>query len=171
MPTYGTAVTRNSDIATVNTLTPWFNAVEGSLYTETLKTSVITPVAIYPAPATFKSDSNNRMGPYATLITGNNQYRLNVTTAGAGVAELGGTSTNVAPNVVAKQIYAYKASDFALGVNNSNIITSASGAVPTVTSLDVGNTTGNSNFFNGYIRSIKYYPTRLSNASLQSMTA
>lgn len=168
--TSGAAVTRSADIMTATALSPWFNATQGTLYVETLKNSIITPTATYPAPATFSAGGTNRMGPYSTLTGAANQYRLNVTTAGAGVVELGGASTNVDVNVIAKQAYVYADNDYALCVNNSTAIPDTSGTVPIVSQFDIGNTTGNSNFFNGWIRKVKYYPKRLTNAELQALT-
>jgi hypothetical protein len=43
--------------------------------------------------------------------------------------------------------------------------------VPSIASFAIGNGGSSGAYFNGHIRSISYYPTRLPNATLQSITA
>ena len=87
------------------------------------------------------------------------------------------TSMNASPVVSAgalvKQAAAFTLNDFALVANGGNPVTSASGNMPTVTTLRLGgyiNAITAGNLLNGYLRRITYYPRRLSNAELQTLT-
>jgi hypothetical protein len=88
----------------------------------------------------------------------------------AGVSQADFTPTGVlSANTVAKLAVAYKANDFAASGNGGTALTDTSGTVPTginVFSLGVGIGTG----FSGYLRRITYYPRRLSDAELQTIT-
>ena len=58
----------------------------------------------------------------------------------------------------------YKLNDFAASLDGSAVTTDTSGSVPTgIEELIVGSTFDGS-FLNGHIKSIKYYPRRLTNA-------
>jgi len=62
---------------------------------------------------------------------------------------------------------AYKLNDFAFIRSGSTLGTDTSGTVPDgITDVRIS-----SGDFNGHIKSIKYYPRRLSNAQLQELTS
>jgi hypothetical protein len=71
---------------------------------------------------------------------------------------------------VSKKALAYRAADFAGCLNGGTVSTGATGTVPTVTNLRIGRFVS-ANHLNGWISRIVYYPTRLSNATLQALTA
>ena len=77
----------------------------------------------------------------------------------------------VSANTVFKIAGAYKANDFAASANAATALTDTSGTVPSIASFAIGNGGSSAAYFNGTIRSISYYPTRLPNATLQSITA
>jgi Flp pilus assembly secretin CpaC len=91
-------------------------------------------------------------------------------------ASVVGTTLNASPVIAAggllKQAIAYAASDFALSANAGTVGTVTTGNVPTVNALRLGGyATGSNNLLNGYLRRVVYYPRRLSNAELQSITS
>jgi hypothetical protein len=66
---------------------------------------------------------------------------------------------------------AYKANDFAAAVNGGAPLTDATGTIPTTSQLVVGaNGAANGGFFNGTIKRLTYWPTRLANTTLQQIT-
>jgi hypothetical protein len=69
--------------------------------------------------------------------------------------------------------FGYKANDFAASVNGGAALTDTSGSIATVNRLLIGNIydVAATNWLNGWVRSISYYPTRLPNATLVSITA
>jgi hypothetical protein len=168
IPTTTTALTRAADVASVNTLSPWFNASEGTVFVS---------ATLLNAPST------NTAGLYA-LSDGTNGERIYVLTgsgAGGNINAIvtdgsvlqaqtvnGGLSTAGTYNYA----NAYKVDDFASVVNGGAAVTDGLGSLPTVDRLILGaNPVGNAAFLNGYLRRITYYPRRLSNAELQAITA
>jgi hypothetical protein len=77
----------------------------------------------------------------------------------------------LAKGVENKIASAYKVDDFQSAVNGALGTADNSGAVPTVTQLDLGRRANNTTYLNGHIRRIAYYPTRLPDATLQALTA
>ena len=77
-------------------------------------------------------------------------------------------------NIPAKTAGAYKVNDFAASFNGGTVATDTVGAVPTTVdrlTLGTNTTLTASSYLNGHIRQIAYYNTRLSNATLQTLTA
>lgn len=162
--------TRAADLAPINTLSPWYNASEGTLVVETLR-SFVPSAATYPAAAEFDNGTLTRWGVYATPQASVTEYRAFVQDAGVGQADIGGVASRIAINTVVKQAFAAKLNDFALSVNGSAVFTDTAGIFPsTVNRMSIGSSYVAANFFNGYIRRITYYPRRLSNTELQTLT-
>jgi hypothetical protein len=76
-------------------------------------------------------------------------------------------------NTVYNMAVAYKANDFAACRNGGTVVTDNAGNVPVAPiRLAIGDGFAPSgNTLNGHVRSIRYYPVRLSNAQLQALTA
>ena len=74
------------------------------------------------------------------------------------------------PNTPAKFGFAYRVNDFVAAANGSTPVADTSGAVPTVSQFNIGSLPAG-NQINGRIRRIVFYPTRLTNAQLQALTA
>ena len=162
IPTTTTALTRAADVASVNTLSPWFNAAEGTLYVEA------SPQASNVGGfnlAELSTDINNRIGLYKLTSTGN-----------ASLAVLNGGAIQASTNsgawtATGKLAGAYATNDFASSLNGSVPATDTTGTLPAVTTLTLGRRADGANILNGHLRRITYYPRRLSNAELQAITA
>ena len=74
-------------------------------------------------------------------------------------------------NDPAKVAFAFKLNDFAATEDGDAVVTDTSGTVPNVTKMTIGSAYNNSAQLNGHIKSIKYYPRRLTNAQLQDLTS
>jgi hypothetical protein len=160
IPTTTTALTRSADVASVNTLSPWFNASEGTIYFEGSTTNT--------AEAPFLTLQNGGLTDFFRYSRAFNQSRLLVTVASGTAADLySGNTTTL--GAVLKTAAAYKVNDFANVLNSGTPVVDTSGAVPTVTTLQLGSG-GFLGSLGGYLRRITYYPRRLSNAELQSIT-
>ena len=170
IPTTTTALTRSADVASVNTLSPWFNASEGTLYGE-----------VSSAAQTVGGVSRR----IANINDGTEADRITVGWAGAtavgaafvtdnSVTQAGFNSPSGAYPFPTKVALAYKAADFQAAVNGSAFATVSSGTVPTVTQMRIGDVvtggTGPQNL-NGHVRRISYFPRRLSQAELTAITA
>ena len=164
IPTLASSVTRSADVASVNTLSPWFNATEGALFCE--YDMFVASGQPYQAELN-DGTANNRITLYANAGV----QRTYIATSGAAQVDMGVGS--ISNNVVYKTAVAYKANDFAITLNGVSPTIDNSGTIPTVSKLALGayNSDSLANLLNGHLRRIAYYPRRLTNAELQALTA
>ena len=164
IPTTTTSLTRSADVASVNTLSPWFNSTEGTLYAEASWFGLSTND--YYA-ALNNGTSSNLIG---LAVSSGGTWRFAVVSAGSTEASI--TSGAVTANTVFKHSGAYKVNDFAACVNGGSVGTDTGGVVPSgITTLSLNASHGIINQFNGYLRRVTYYPRKLSSAELQAITA
>lgn len=163
IPTTTTALTRSADVASVNTLSPWFNAAEGTLYVEGQS-----------------ENATNDSGRLASINNGTAAERFELLYSSASEAQAIISDGNVTQasfteavtktNVI-KIALAYEINNSNASINGSSEATDTSCTMPTVTQLNIGSRQSASNPINGHIRRITYYPRRLSNAELQAITS
>ena len=170
IPTTTTALTRAADVASVNTLSPWYNASEGTLYTE-YSIPFDSSVNIFPIAAAISDNTfSNAIASYLRTVDDTARQAVRV----GGVAQTDITSgAAYVYGTTLKQVSAYKVNDFAISVNGAAVGVDTSGTVPVVDRMGLGGnsvTGGSLNYLNGYLRRITYYPRRLSNAELISLT-
>ena len=165
IPTVGSTVTRNADSASITTLTPWFNAAQGTLYA---------------AGSNFVPDADATVRILAALtdtISLTNAVRLERVTnlwrdvqVVSGVASVASGTWTFGTN--GKVAGAYQSSNSAATFNGATPTAVGTATMPSgITALGIGCNTSTGNSWNGWISSVRYYPTRLANASLQSITA
>jgi hypothetical protein len=165
IPTTAAAATRNADAASMTgtNFSSWYNAAEGTLYGEfSAYNTSATRLLVQMDDTGF----NNRIFAF---VQSNNGIQTNVVVSGSSVAQLFPAGTYTSP-AVGKVAQAYATNNFASCFNAGVVSTDTSGTVPTVTQTRLG-FDGSSAYLNGYIRRIAYYPRRLSNAELQSITS
>jgi len=171
IPTAGTAVTRNADLATMTgtNFSSWYNQTEGTFV---IGASVLWAgnlqrfVTSARASGGITDAINLIIGMGVSGVAG--RFRDDVNVAGANQAALGDFAV-LAANTPYKNALAYKANDFASATSGGNLRTDTSGTVPTVALLDIGNRNSLS-YTNGHIQSITYYNTRLANTAIQALT-
>jgi hypothetical protein len=168
IPTTVAQVTRQKDEASVNTLSPWYNAAEGTLFAEGTVVDYIsgTTARVFgyfantPSPTTdiFSVEARSSTSTRARILTGG------VTVNASDTVDVLGVNAKLAG--------AYGSDGATICVNGGSPVTLAS-SLPTVNVLALGqNTAGTTaSFANGYLRRITYYPRRLSNAELQAITS
>lgn len=164
IPTVASQVTRSADVAAINApnFASWYNQASGSFVVEATG---------------YVVDTNTRsiLSAYASGATSNNilfinavQRQFQINNSGNQADIDGGTP---ASGVVTKAAGAYAANDFALSLGGAAVVTDTSGTIPTVDTLAIGASSLGTTQLNGWVRSIRYYPTRLSNAQLQALSA
>lgn len=161
IPTTTTALTRSADVASVNTLSPWYNATEGTLFAES-SVNYTVPAASFPLAASLNDNSSNNrieVGYLTTVVAG---FEVSV----GGVSQAGLYPSTAAQ--VRRTAGAYAANDFAVSTNSSAPTTDTSGSIPSVTRLALGTRTSGGTVI--HLRRVTYYPRRLSNAELQALT-
>lgn len=155
IPTVAASVTRSADVASVNTLSPWWNNVEGTLFADYTASSSSFVAMLY-------TDASNNM----VMIGGTSGAAFDVNNAGVVQATLG------ARVLSAKIAARFKANDFAVCLNGGAVATDTSGTVPSITDrLALGYFPGVGLQINGYLRRVTFYPRTLTSAELQAITA
>jgi hypothetical protein len=168
IPTTTTALTRSADVASVNTLSPWFNAVEGTIYAELQRYALIPSTAFSNAWSISDNTNNERFIAYNTGAV--QSMDLAVTDGGVSQAVLSAPNA-ITANTTIKTAFAYAVNDFAFVRDAGVVQTDTSGTLPTVDRLYVGANSVGGGQWTGYLRRITYYPVRLTNAQLQNLTA
>ena len=158
------STTRNADAASMTgtNFSSWFNGGAGTVFTESLPISATGSSRVC---AFSDGSSSNRILIIAS--TGNHLY---VDALGSNVADLdGGTYSS---SVFNKQGSGYAVNDYAVTINGGAIASDSSGATPVgINVLYIGaDSNGTSNILNGRIRKLAYYPIRVTNTQLQSLT-
>jgi len=164
IPTTTTALTRAADVASVNTLSPWFNSASGTLYVE-----ATTPPGLAGFPNSIGiSDGtiNNRTLTYVFT----NGFYSGITTGGV---SQGNAAVFVTPTIGA-------ASKFAAAYNTNLLQSALNGTAGTpdttinlpsgLNIMRIGAATLSSNFYNSHIQRITYYPRAFSQTELQTLT-
>jgi hypothetical protein len=171
IPTTTTALTRAADVASVNTLSPWFNSSEYTVYAEfqrdTTSGAVSGGAGSVPRIFTFAQAAS------AGLV----QLRLFSATgieATATASPSGYIVSSWAVSSVVKVAVGYKVDDFVIDTNVGVLATDTSlGAVTGTDQLALGQNRVpvGSGYLNGWLRRITYYPRRLSDAELAAITS
>jgi hypothetical protein len=164
IPTTVAPVTRTADSAvmTGTNFSDWFNASAGTFVTEVEPEDTAGFRGMVSANDTT---SDNCIQAY---INASNSAVLEVV---AGAATQAAPATALSIGGLERLAIAYATNDFALCANGGAVAADAAGTVPTVTQLNIGTVNGTSFPFNGHIRSLSYFRTRLPNATLQALTA
>jgi hypothetical protein len=162
IPTSGATATRSADIASVSVSDFGYNQAQGSVVVEfSSKDDDPSPFSISDGTPT------NRMLSYVNS-SNIRWYILNGAASQANVAS--SVSYNTDTNYKAASVYA--ANDFAISVNGELPQIDSAGSVPTSVSLmNIGTSNSGGGPLNGHIKSINYYPLRLSDAKLQELTS
>ena len=168
IPTTTTALTRSADVASVNTLSPWYNSTASTLYAEWTPIAATMPTGATQVIAIFNDTTANNTQNLFQSQTVATKASQNMLSGGVNPGRI--DSGGAYSNATAKAATVFAASDRAISVNGTAATTSTSGALPTsITRLELGGN-GGFNYLNGYLRRITYYPRRLSNAELQTIT-
>jgi hypothetical protein len=165
IPTTSAQVTRASDNASMTgaNFSSWYNIGQGSLYTEWVLPSLAsvnrTSTQITDSTVTnrfiVQADNGGAVTRHLGFINGSAQIIMDIGSVTAGSS---------------KDMYAYQAGNSAASRNGSTVATSSYANIPSgMDRMAIGNDSGVS-FLNGYFKKIAYYPIRVTNAQLQSLT-
>lgn len=166
IPTSGATATRSADVASMPVSDFGYNVSEGTvlIVADTISSAVNnhTDFSLSSSGAD-RLDSGSRVGGGTA-----GQYKAWFQAGGSSVALLSVDSV-VNDGVQYKTAYSFTENNFALSVSGSSVVSDTTGAMPaSIVNLRVGYGYG---YLNGHIKSIQYYPRRLSNAQLQALTS
>ena len=166
IPTEANQVTRAADIASVNTLSPWYNASEGTLYFEG-SVPVILPTG-RPGVTLGNAAADNRFTLRQTLVNG-----ISAVAALPIVTVFTPPAVNPIAGVPWRQALSFNASNIYHSVNGGPVAAAAHSVnLANISTLYIGSTNNLvGQQHSGHIRSLRYWPRLLSNAELQQVTA
>jgi hypothetical protein len=167
IPTSGSAVTRQPDIAQITgtNFSSWYNQSEGTIYGSWRRNSNTANTVVV---STDDGSFNNRI---ELRPAGGNSGFFRFEVSQGGVTDL--VSITTIPNNGLgnsdRAIFAYKLDDYAASGNGSSAVADTSSLVPVVNRLILGDSTFGIRY-NGTIDRVLYYPERLTNDQLQNLT-
>jgi hypothetical protein len=149
IPTTTTALTRAADVASVNTLSPWYNATATTLYTE-FNTPVPTTVAASAVVAGFDDGTANEI---IALRSNTTNPELYIVDGGVDQAQI--DAGTIAANTAYSLFGVWNTDDCAAKVNNGPKVFDTSATIPTVTQMRLGS--DGTNYLNGTLATVSYY--------------
>jgi len=161
IPTAASQVTRAADVALVTgtNFSSWYNATEGSM------------LAVFSVP------SNDVVNTVYSVSNGTTAQRWQVTVLVGFIHNVFATTTQAnisvgthTPNTIFKSAFGVKLNSVQAAVNGVLGTEDTVANMPTVDRLNIGSSPTSTAQLIGHIRSLTYYPTRLTNAELQALT-
>lgn len=169
IPTVGTQVTRASDMATMSVLSPWYSQEEGTLFVDYNPGNIGYGATCAGAYMSSETPAFNLIA----LRNGTGQGQITAAlTNGIGATQFsirGASGVPVGARV--KMALAIKSSGASFSVNGGAPATFGAFEMPKPTKMGIGRATSGQQYANGHIRSIRYYPRRLTSAELQALTS
>jgi hypothetical protein len=167
IPTTTTALTRAADVASVNTLSPWYNATEGTLYAEVVYLGQLIGAGAETNSISLNDGtSDNRINVRTVRNPTNPQLDVLATTASVTQMDTAGFTPGVVGTTY-KRALAYALNSAQHCVDGTlDGATDTSFTVPT----GINVLTLPTSVCALYARRITYYPRRLTNADLQTIT-
>jgi hypothetical protein len=169
IPTGASQATRNADECSMTgtNFSSWYTQSQGTLLVAGRTSARYVDSAGFDFPAILTVDSNNHIGAAVWngvaygIVRAGGAFRLNYATL-----------ATVNNNSAFKTAIAFANADYAGVANNGSPVTASSGSPPTtLNTLALGsNRAGTGNAYFGHVSLVKFWPTRLTNAQLQSLT-
>ena len=124
---------------------------------------------ISPSGGNFFSIDDGTIGNRITsYFNGATNPRLYVSSGGTTSCDLSLATITAGGRVL--QSSAYRLDNFAGSVNGNAVVVDTSGNVPSVSKMEIGRNVAGGAYVNDTIRRLTYWPTRLSNDTLQTIT-
>jgi len=170
IPTTTAAATRAADVASItgSAFSSWYRQDEGSICLSGAPRYAFGGINTFPRAFAISD------GTTATMIDMRYRVLSSFSDSGYAVANGGVTqatydsASNTAGQVMSM---AYQANSFAFSIGGALPDSDTSGTVPTVDRMILGNIPGGTTTLNGTIRRLTYWPQRLANSTLQSITS
>jgi hypothetical protein len=163
IPTTGAAATRARDLAEIPTSAFGYNNDKGTVVCE-------FDSASRDGSTIFTLVVGQAADGITAIIYPTNRVSYQVVTGGAVQVNLNFDAYATASQV-SKVATVYAKDDFAAVLNGGAVATDTAGSVPLVSTLKLGVYWGAGGFFmSGHIKSIQYYPRRLTDTQLQELT-
>jgi hypothetical protein len=167
IPTTSATVTRAADVASITgtAFSSWYRQDEGTVFASALVPTVAPSTALQTIYAISDGSTDNRISAYKRA-NADTSARLDVTAATVSSAFINAGTFGLS-NVI---VSAVRVNDFAVSLNGLAPVADTSGNVPSVNQINLGTYIGATSSLNGHIRRLTYWPVRLANPTLQSIT-
>jgi hypothetical protein len=167
IPTTTATVTRAADVASItgSNFSSWYNQTEGTMFAE------YQQYAIGGTAVNFSDNTGSNFINIFTSSVANSRSSANVFTSGTNNGRLDNGGTFVANSSI-RSAYGLSAGSRSLSAQGNTVSASATpGTLPTVNRANIGvNQDALSNWNNGTIKRLTYWPVRLANTTLQQIT-
>ena len=169
IPTQGSTATRAADVSTSAATfgNSWYRQDEGTVFVNATTNATHGGFNLFPRKLAINDGtSNNSIEQYYRVLSPYTDAGYRSAVANVNQAQF---DTNNQRNGESSVI-GYAANNYAFAVGGTVVDTDLSGTVPTTTQLELGQRGENSFVLNGPIRRLTYWPQRLSNDTLQTIT-
>jgi hypothetical protein len=167
IPTSGSTATRAADVCKIegDNFSSWYNQSEGTVFAKSSYFGLSTGSTnrIYDI-------NNGGIINRHHLILREANDDLRVQTRANNVDGFSKSFSRPAENQLFSNALGYKINDCASSLDGGNTVNDSSVQIPTVDRMFIGSRDSSTNFLNGHISRITYYPRRLSNAELETLT-
>ena len=165
IPTTTAAVTRAADVASItgSAFSSWYSQSEGTVFAEASSYTGSAAVSRVVVSIDGAAGDVHRIFRQSDLQPVTQTLVSNTSQATFG---FGATWSTAALRRIS---YAYAVNNFGASIDGGTAQTDVSGTLPTTSTLSIGATSGN-NQFGGTIKRLTFWPTRLSNSTLQAVT-
>ena len=165
IPTDGATATRSADVASIPVADFGYNQSGGSVLLEfSLPDSWVG--SGFPSVIMLYEDGLNRFG--LTTASNSDDFRFNGLDANVSQFDLAKTTNSTGESQ--KHIFAFESNSFVYVADSDTPSVDSSGTFPSISEIVIGGSGPTSGFINGHIKSIRYYPRRLTDAQLQELT-
>jgi len=163
IPTTTATATRAADVASITgtAFSSFYNQTEGTAYASYAERAF----SVTHQVVTFSNGTANERISFA--VNASNILDVAVVSGGTD------TFTGNTPTLTAQEYqigFGYKADNSGVSANGSAITVDSAVTLPTVSQLDIGARAGSSQILNSTIRRLTYWPVRLANPTLVSIT-
>ena len=170
IPTFGSTATRAADVSSSSSNTfgnSFYDQTEGSVFADVFNRRTYDGVSSFPYILEFNDGtSNQRISFDHSVLSGG--YRALFVVRDGNINQMATTVEYPIATGDLSLTGAYALNSFAASSNGNVAVIDSSGTVPVVNRLQIGNGFGIE--YNGTISRLTYWPTRLSNDTLQTIT-
>ena len=164
IPTTSATVTRAADVASItgSNFSSWYNQTEGTIFANYAERAF----SVTHQVATVSNGTANERISLAI----NSSNTLDVGVISGGTDTFGGNT----PTLTAQEYrigFGYRADNSGVSANGSAITVDSAVTLPTVSQIDIGARAGSSQILNSTIKRFTYWPVRLPDPTLQSITS
>ena len=168
IPTTGSTATRAADVSTSAATfgNSWYEQSEGTVFAETIYNNDTSGATAFFNNASYNNLISLQRDPSL------DRWQADYFSGGSRQALLNLQTSTAPTGIAAKAATSYKVDSFNASANGGAIISDASGLVPVgITRVSLGfENVGGGAYVNGTISRLTYWPTRLSNDTLQTIT-